>query len=358
MMGPARLAALILAPVLLIVLAAVTASVISLSSIPADTAAATQTGVARVGDDLALVIVTDPGHVLTGIRETIADWGLLVPALGLAGAALMAWMVAGRIQGDVDDARRRVALADRDRESRLQEIVHELRTPLAVLGTNLELAQTETDADKYMDAARRAVGRMSRIVDDLAGHGHLAISDTTAPVDLAAIAEEAVTEQSGHARTRGVYLSKHGDDHLVVPAVDRAAVQAALGNFMSNAVRMAPRGSVITIGWGQVSGGWAWMSVTDQGPGIPPHHHARVFERGWQGAHDRDRRDGAGLGLTIARQLTEAQGGAVTVESEEGGGATFALWLPVENGADRSAVVATDQVHPAVRPWAPVPASA
>jgi signal transduction histidine kinase len=198
---------------------------------------------------------------------------------------------------------------------------------------------------------------MSRIVDDLAGHGRLAIAQATAPVDLATIAEEVVMEHSGPAQTRGAHLASRGEDRLEVPSVDRAAIQAAMGNFVSNAVRMAPRGSAVTIDWGEVSG-WAWMSVTDQGPGIPPHHHARVFERGWQGAHDRDRRDGAGLGLTIARQLTEAQGGAVTLESEEGGGATFTLWLPLETGADRAAVVAADQVHPVVRPWAPVPASA
>ena len=59
----------------------------------------------------------------------------------------------------------------------------------------------------------------------------------------------------------------------------------------------------------------------------------------------------AGLGLTIARQLTEAQGGAVTVESEEGGGAVFTVWLPLEIGADPRAVVAPDRVHAIARPW-------
>ena len=57
------------------------------------------------------------------------------------------------------------------------------------------------------------------------------------------------------------------------------------------------------------------------------------------------------MGLTIARQLTEAQGGAVTVESEEGEGSVFTVWLPLEIGADPRAVVAPDRVHPASRPW-------
>ncbi len=105
---------------------------------------------------------------------------------------------------------------------------------------------------------------------------------------------------------------------------------------------MAPQGSSIGIDWGRLDG-WAWIAVIDEGPGLAPHLHARVFERGWQGHHERERRPGngeAGLGLTIARQLTEAQGGAVTMESEEGGGAVFTVWLPLEIGADLRAVVA------------------
>ena len=57
------------------------------------------------------------------------------------------------------------------------------------------------------------------------------------------------------------------------------------------------------------------------------------------------------MGLTIARQLTEAQGGAITVESEEGGGAVFTVWLPLEIGADPRAVLAPDQIHAVARPW-------
>jgi two-component system sensor histidine kinase BaeS len=270
-------------------------------------------------------------------------------------------LVAGKVKWEIDDARERVVRADDDRESRLQEVIHELRTPLAVMGTNLELAAMKADgspeADKYIQAARRAVSRMSRTVDDLAGHGRLAIDQEGAPVDLAMMAEEVVSEQAGPARAKGVHVIKRGRGQVLVPSVDPAAVQTALGNFMSNAVRLAPRGSSIEVDWGEFET-WAWILVSDEGPGLAPHHHHRAFERGWQGAHDRDRGEGAGLGLTIARQLTEAQGGLVTLMSEEGGGATLALWLPLEAGADRDSIVGPDQVHPLVSPWSAVPASA
>ncbi|HJS71710.1 MAG TPA: HAMP domain-containing sensor histidine kinase [Acidimicrobiia bacterium] len=360
-MTKARFAALLIAPVLLVVLAAVATSVVSLASLPEPTEPATEAGVARIGDDLALVIVTDPGDIVTGVRSVIADWGLLMPALVLAASASMAWLVAGKIKWEIDYARERVLEADDDRESRLQEVIHELRTPLAVMGTNLELAAMTTrgssEADGYIEAALRAVGRMSRTVDDLAGHGRLAIDPEGAPVDLAAMAEEVVSEQAGPARAKGVHILKRGLDQVLVPSVDPAAVLTALGNFMSNAVRLAPTGSAIEVDWG-VLDGWAWIAVSDEGPGLAPHHHARAFERGWQGAHDRDRGGGAGLGLTIARQVTEAQGGLVTLQAEEGGGATLALWLPLDADADAGSVVSSDQVHPLVSPWSVVPTTA
>ena len=177
---------------------------------------------------------------------------------------------------------------------------------------------------------------MTRTVDDLAGHGGLAVEQGNGPVDLADLAESAAGEHVGPAGARGVNVELIGASHTTVPSVDPAAVRTAIGNFLSNAVRMAPQGSTVALDWGRLDG-WAWLAVIDEGPGLAPHLHARVFERGWQGHHDRDRARGTarrGWGLTIARQLTEAQGGAVTVESEEGEGSVFTVWLPLEIGAD------------------------
>ena len=311
-----------------------------------------RTGIAQVGDDLAVVVVAEEGTI-----DGLIDSGLLAPVLALIPALIVAWVVAGRVRRVVAHARAEVEAADFERRSRTQEVVHELRTPLAVMGTNLELAAMEAGhqpgAAGYIDAARRAVTRMARTVDDLAGHGGLAVEQGDVPVDLADLAEAAVAEHFGPARARGVNVELIGTSPTAVPSVDPAAVRTAIGNFLSNAVRMAPQGSSVGVDWGRL-GGWAWIAVIDEGPGLAPHLHARVFERGWQGQHDRARGQGTeerGLGLTIARQLTEAQGGAITVESEEGGGSVFTVWLPLEIGADPRAVVAPDQIHAVARPW-------
>ncbi len=342
------LAFMLAAPALLL---AGVVMVASLAILLSDSGGGSDAGVARVGDDLALVVVVD-----RGASDGLIDSGLLAPALALIPALLVAWWVAGRVKRVVAGARAEVAFAEVDRRNRTQEVVHELRTPLAVMGTNLELASLETPGEGaagYIDAARRAVDRMARTVDDLAGHGRLAVERSDGPADLAQIAQVAVAEHAGPGLAKGVVLTIIGSAPTTVPSVDPAAVRTAIGNFLSNAVRLAPAGSSVRVDWGE-TGSWAWLAVTDEGPGLASQLHSRVFERGWQGSHDRHRADGngeAGLGLTISRQLTEAQGGAVTLDSDEGAGSTFAVWLPLEVGADRRDVVARDQVHPAIRPW-------
>jgi signal transduction histidine kinase len=323
--------------------------VASLAILLSDPGESTDAGVARVGDDLALVVVVDEG-----VTDGLIDAGLLAPALALIPALVLAWWVAGRVKRVVTQAQSEIVNADAERKSRLQEVAHELRTPLAVMGTNLELASLETPGDTgYIDAARRAVDRMARTVDDLAGHGRLAVEQGQGPADLGQIAQAAVADHTGPGLAHGVLVSAIGVMPTFVPSVDPAAIRTAIGNFLGNAVRLAPAGSAISVDWGEV-GSWAWLAVSDEGPGLAPNLHSRVFERGWQGSHDRHRAEDGdnGLGLTISRQLTEAQGGAVTLESEDGAGSTFAIWLPLEAGADRRAVVARDQVHPVIRPWA------
>ena len=344
-----RLTILLMAPALLIAFVVMLVTVALLVSY--EPWADARTGIAQVGDDLVVVVAEE------GTLDGLIDSGLLAPALALFPALVVAWVVAGRVRRVEERARAEVEAADVERRSRTQEVVHELRTPLAVMGTNLELAAIEAGhepgAAGYIDAARRAVSRMARTVDDLAGHGGLAVEQGDGPVDLADLAGSAVAEHVGPARSRGVNVELIGTTHTTVPSVDPAAVRIAIGNFLSNAVRMAPQGSSVGIDWGQLEG-WAWIAVIDDGPGLAPHLHARVFERGWQGHHDRERARAngeAGLGLTIARQLTEAQGGAVTVQSEEGGGAVFTVWLPLEIGSDPRAVVAPDQIHAVSRPW-------
>jgi signal transduction histidine kinase len=317
---------------------------------------ATRAGAARVGEDVTVVIVADEGasEAAAQARSETLRWSLVALAASLLPAIGVAWFAAGRMLGAVDDALTGIEAADEERERRLQEVVHELRTPLAVMGTNLELAAGNGNSEDFIEAARRAAIRMGRTVDDLAGHGRLAVKTDDRHVELAKLAGEVIAEFAGPAQSRGLHLGAVGSTAVVAAEVDPAAVRTAVGNFVGNAVRLAPGGSTISLDWGTTAG-WGWIAVGDEGPGLPEELHARVFEREWQGRHDRDRATSGrgGLGLTIARQLTEAQGGLVTIDSEEGGGSVFALWLPLGPDSDRREVVAEDGIHPAATPWKP-----
>jgi len=345
----------------LLVGAVIAASAMMLSSWRADDVSSEPlVGAASVGGDVVIVIADEGGAAAAAARTSSFRWTLVLLALAAVPTLGVGWAVAGRMLRTVDAALADVEAAEEDRTRRLQEVVHELRTPLAVMGTNLELAASgmaaDPEASGFMDAAFRALDRMDRTVDDLAGTGGLTVDVTHDAVDIATVAADVVGEYAGPARRRGLHLVSLEAEQVLAESAEHAPLRTVVGNLVANAVRLAPRGSVVAVDWG-AAGDWVWIAVTDEGPGIPEGHHARVFERGWQGAHERHRAEaeGAGLGLTIARQLTEAQGGAVTLESNEGEGSTFAVWLPRTADADRFDVVTIDGIHPVVSPWRRVP---
>ncbi len=215
----------------------------------------------------------------------------------------------------------------------IHEASHELRNPLAVIRTNLEVTLSDPDASaeelrRTAEVVERSTERMARLVDDLlvyARKGTLSLDRQ--PVDAALLVDEAADEFVGVAEAEGVHLEKVTDTGLWVFG-DRLALRQALANLLANAVHHSPAGTTIRVRAGR-EGPWVWLSVEDQGPGIDPADHERVFQRFWRGDPREGRELGrSGLGLTIVRQTAEAHGGEVKLASESGRGAAFALWLP------------------------------
>ena len=102
-----------------------------------------------------------------------------------------------------------------------------------------------------------------------------------------------------------------------------------MNNLLSNALRYTPEGSFVQVDLNRRDG-WAEVSVTDNGPGIPPEDLPRLFERFYRVDRSRSRSGGgSGLGLAIARQLALAQGGDLSASNRPEGGAAFLLRLPV-----------------------------
>ncbi|MGW0823963.1 sensor histidine kinase [Streptomyces sp. NPDC002845] len=233
----------------------------------------------------------------------------------------------------VDSMLDRLDEAFRAQRQLVDDASHELRSPLAIIRANLDAVLTaeESDESERRAAARsvdRATTRMTRLVEDL-----LATARRTAPaladqdVDLAAAASEACEEFAPLATERGLHLHRRLTTGLTVIG-DPDALRRAVGNLLSNAVRLAPPGTRITVSTGRTDG-WLWTAVRDEGPGILDDDQTRVFDRFWRARTNGETRDRhAGLGLAIVRQIVESHGGQVRLFSRVGEGSTFVLWLP------------------------------
>lgn len=232
-----------------------------------------------------------------------------------------------------DDMLGRLDEAFANQRQFIQEASHELRNPLAVIRTNLEVTLTDPDASTddlrhTAEVVERSTDRMTRLVDDLLLYAR---NETPSldrdPVDAAALVHEAADEFRAPAEARGLTISWEASPGLLVTG-DRNALRQALANLLANATRLAPPGTQVRARAGR-EGPWIWLAVDDQGPGIAPDDQERIFQRFWRG--DAERAGGekrSGLGLTIVRQIVEAHGGEVKLVSVLGHGSTFAIWLP------------------------------
>jgi signal transduction histidine kinase len=285
------------------------------------------------------------------------------------------WVVAGRVLAPIDritgvareiqatDLKRRIALQgppdelkdladtfdgmlsriDEAFESQrrfIQEASHELRNPLAVIRTNLDVTLADEDASnedlrRTSEVVRRAAERMSHLVDDLLTYARQgATVRQFERLDAASVVADAAAEFQVPAEARGVVLEAASPSGLVVIG-DRVALRQAVANLLANAIRLAPEGSMIRVAAGQEGDPddrgdhWVWIAVEDQGPGIPEAQQELVFQRFWRGDGRKAREEGrSGLGLTIVRQIAESHRGSVRLASNPAGGSTFSLWLP------------------------------
>ncbi|HAI64257.1 MAG TPA: hypothetical protein DCM13_05160 [Acidimicrobiaceae bacterium] len=170
---------------------------------------------------------------------------------------------------------------------------------------------------------------MTTLVDDLlvyARQGTRAIREEE--FDLAQLVSHLADEFAAPAEAAGLALTKQLPAEVLPVCGDAPAVRRAVANLIANAVRLAPDGTNVTVAADRFDA-WNFVSVADDGPGIAPENHVRVFQRFWRGDREEARQQGrSGLGLTIVRQIVEAHGGRVDLASDIGHGSTFVLWFP------------------------------
>ena len=243
------------------------------------------------------------------------------------------------------DARAHTAELERSNRYKsefLANVSHELRTPLnSILLLSKMLAEDKAALPPHQQRQARiihAAGRDLRaLIDDIldlsrieAGKLNLNLG-WLEPRDMAAEVLELMGPQ---------FVDKGLDLRLEVAAdaparihSDRDKLRQILKNFLANAVKFTESGGA-TVTIGREANGNLSLSVTDTGIGIPADKHALIFDAFQQAdGSTRRRYGGTGLGLTISRELARRLGGGIRVESREGQGARFTLWLPVEADA-------------------------
>jgi signal transduction histidine kinase len=225
------------------------------------------------------------------------------------------------------------------RDEFLSVASHELKTPLTALKLQVQALQrsvvrapeAQFSPDQLrarFDAADRQVQRLVELIDTLLDVSRLhsgTLDLRVEEVELGALVNEVVDRQRGTATAHGSTITVALPGEPLRGRWDRSRIDQILTNLLSNAVKYG-RGKPIEV-LVAADAGRAFVSVVDHGIGIAADDHARIFQR-FERAVSRTHYAGLGLGLWISRQIAEALGGGLTVESVPGHGARFTLALP------------------------------
>lgn len=219
----------------------------------------------------------------------------------------------------------------------LGDLAHEMRTPITTIGAYLEaIADGVQEADlATLTMLGDQVTRLARLSEDVAivttaEEGRLTMHRRRLPV--AQVVADAVAQATAQYAAQSVTLTvtMSGDARDAAVSGDSDRIGQVLTNLLDNAVRHTPSGREVVIS-AAVVGGKAAIAVSDEGDGIPADHISHVFERFYRVDASRDRaHGGSGVGLAIAKSITEAHGGTIRAESAGvGRGATFTVEFPL-----------------------------
>jgi two-component system sensor histidine kinase/response regulator len=250
-------------------------------------------------------------------------------------ARVAAHLELARQRRELEASYQKLRESERLRDSLVQMIVHDLRSPLGAISAHLDLLAAEAKqklAPEFQDdlvSAMRATRNMVRMVN-----GILDVSKLEAQMmkldlrvcDLVQVLQQSLDDLESLVGNRQLAFARPEAPARVL--ADREIVARIVQNFLANALRFTPGGGEIRVGVA-VEADHARVFVADTGPGVPPDSRERIFDKFVEATGPApDRRRGTGLGLAFCRMAVEAHGGRIGVDSEVGKGSTFWFTLP------------------------------
>jgi len=238
----------------------------------------------------------------------------------------------------------------RTQQRLLADVSHELRTPLTTIRGNLDLMRRMGDTDpESLGAIQVEIERMTRLVGDLlllarADSGGLPLEYKLVELDnvlFDVYRQVRMLEPPAEIELEAV------DQVTVLGDADR--LKQLLLNLVENAVKYTPPGGAVGLSLSKKAD-WAFFEVSDTGVGIPPENLPHIFDRFYRVDKSRARaQGGSGLGLSIAKWIAEAHGGAIRVTSQVGEGTTFRVTLPLYSQTIDSAEEDLEKTRPSLR---------
>ncbi len=276
----------------------------------------------------------------------IADLSLKVPVPREVQAAVLVLdppLADGGYAIAVLSDRTRERAVERMRADFVANVSHELRTPLASLIGFIDTLRGPAADDRpaqqrFLGIMAEQAQRMNRLIDDLLSLSRIELTEHQAPsgsVDLAAL----IARLAAAFEPRSVRLEVTVSPTLPEAAADADQIEQVLHNLVENAMKYGgPGGTVRLSASAAEAGRWPSrpgivLAVSDDGPGIAREHIPRLTERFYRIDKGRSRNaGGTGLGLAIVKHIVNRHRGQLVIDSEEGKGATFSVWLPAASG--------------------------
>jgi signal transduction histidine kinase len=233
-----------------------------------------------------------------------------------------------------DDMLGRLESAFESQKQFIEDASHELRTPIAIAQTNIEVTEMEEkatvkDYKRLMEVLKISLERMNKLSDNLLllSEGEQSRAKWSV-MDMSVLLEEVIAETSAKATDAGVVLELQPVPEKMLVTGDAMLLKHAVINLVDNAIKYNQSGGTVKIS-AEAEGGQLVLQVQDSGIGISIADRQRIFDRFYRVDKSRSRsQGGSGLGLAIVKKVVEDHGGTISVESTPGKGSTFLISLP------------------------------